>query len=110
MPDQRPFIGGANGQLAPDDQVRLATLEDVDGAFLEVRVTKIDFVAKHEVALGEQDPLLERLAVVGLAQTDDLDLTPRLLIVLGRELMADFDGSVLRAVFGEDDFVAPPEG
>ena len=63
-----------DGELAADDQVGLAGLEDVDRALVEVGVAEVDLVAEDEVAPRQQDALLERLAVVRLAQGDDLHL------------------------------------
>src|SRR5262249_19210463 len=62
-----------------------------------------------ELAARQQDPLLERLAVVRLAHADDLHLTFVSVPVLGRELFADADRAVLRTVLGEDDLVRPTE-
>ena len=66
--DEGPLVGGAHGELAADDQVGLAGLEDVDRPLVEVGVAEVDLVAEDEVAAREQDALLERLAVVRLAQ------------------------------------------
>ncbi len=104
-----PLVGGAHGELAADDQVGLARLEDVDRALVEVGVAEVDLVAEDELAAREQDALLERLAVVRLAERDDLHLPVARVGVLGGELVADLDRAVLRAVLGEDDLVAPPE-
>ena len=107
--DERPLVGRAHGELAADDHVGFAGLEDVDRALVEVGVAQVDLVAQDEVAPREQDALLEGLAVVRLAQGDDLDLPVGGVRVLGGELVADLDGAVLRAVLGQDDLVAPPE-
>ena len=96
-------------ELAADDEVGLAGLEDVDRALVEVGVAEVDLVAEDEVAAREQDALLQRLAVVRLAQADDLHLPVARVGVLGGELVADLDGAVLRAVLGQDDLVAPAE-
>ena len=72
---QRAVVLGARDELRADDQVGLAGLEDVDRAAVEVGVAEVDLVADDELAAREQDALLERLAVVRLADADDLHLT-----------------------------------
>src|SRR5690606_29599750 len=106
--DEGAVVLGAMDELRPDDEVRLAALEDVDGAPMEVDVAQVDLVADDELPSGEQDPLLEGLAVIRLTQADDLHLALAA-PVSGGELLADLDGPVLRPVFGEDDLVRPAE-
>ena len=64
MPDKGSLIGRAYGEFAPDDQIGLAGLENVDGMSVKVGVAQVDLVADDEVATREEDALLQRLAVV----------------------------------------------
>src|SRR5205085_10113991 len=97
----------ARDELRADDEVGGARLEDVDRAPVEVGIAEVDLVADDEVAAREEDPLLQRLAVVRLPEADDLHLALRNGAVLHRELLADLDGAIARAVLREDDLVRP---
>ncbi len=89
--DEGALVGGARGELAADDQVGRAGLEDLDGALVEVGVAEVDLVADDDVAAGQQDALLEGLAVVRLAHRDDLHLAVGRIGVLRRQLVPDLD-------------------
>ena len=63
----RAIVLGAGDELRADDHVGLARLEELDGASVEVGVAEIDLVADDELAARLEDALLQRLAVVRLA-------------------------------------------
>jgi len=96
---------GAREELRADDEIGLAAVEHVDRAAVEVRVAEVDLVANDDLPAREEDALLERLAVVRLAERDEADLVR----IFRGELFGDFDGAIARAVLREDDLVHPPE-
>src|SRR5581483_8709982 len=90
--------------LGADHQIGLVVLQDPERALVEVGVAEIDLVAQDEGAARALDARLERAAVVRRAQRVDRDLR-----IFLRQLLADRDGAIARAVLGQEDLVAPAE-
>src|SRR5207237_4209708 len=55
--NEGPLVRGARRQLAADDEVGLAGLEDLDRALVEIGVAEVDLVAQNDLAASQEDAL-----------------------------------------------------
>src|SRR5579883_2886902 len=102
MTKHRSLVRSTGKKLAADNQVGLIVFENVEGATVEVHEAQVDLVADDKLACRTEDAFAQGLAIVGLAEGEELYVGILLVKPLG-----DGDGAIARTVLGQDDLVGP---
>ena len=100
MPRHRSVVGRSREQLRSDHHVDFGSIEDLDGAKVEVDVAEIDLLADDVRAARILDARAKGRAIVRLGDGERPHLG-----ILPREPLGDVTRRVARAVLCEDDLV-----